>query len=80
VNPDAAYDCGKPRGPIWKAAWAGMADKWPGAFSAVQAYTLTNEEMSAMVGDVDLDGQEVDAVVSEWMSANKDRWSGWIAN
>jgi glycine betaine/proline transport system substrate-binding protein len=80
VNPDMAYDCGKPRGPIWKAAWAGMEDKWPGAFSAVQAYTLTNEEMSAMVGDVDLDGQDIDAVVATWMADNQARWSSWISN
>ncbi|WP_443630162.1 ABC transporter substrate-binding protein [Candidatus Njordibacter sp. Uisw_056] len=79
VNPDAAYDCGKPRGPIWKAAWAGMEDKWPDAFAAVQAYTLTNEEMSAMVGDVDLNGQDIDSVVANWMASNKNRWSGWIA-
>jgi glycine betaine/proline transport system substrate-binding protein len=31
INPDLAHDCGKPRGPIWKVAWAGLADKWPGA-------------------------------------------------
>jgi len=78
VNPDLAYDCGKPRGPIWKAAWAGMADKWPGAYAAVQAYTLSNEEMSAMVSSVDLDGNSVDDVVAAWMTDNKDRWSGWI--
>ena len=78
VNPNAAYDCGKPRGPIWKAAWAGMEGKWPGAFKAVQAYTLNNEEMSAMVGAVDLDGKSVDDVVAAWMDANKDRWQGWI--
>ena len=78
VNPDLAYDCGKPRGPIWKAAWAGMEGKWPGAFKAVQAYTLNNEEMSAMVGAVDLDGKSVDDVVAAWMDANKDRWQGWI--
>ncbi len=80
VNPDMAYDCGKPRGPIWKAAWAGMADKWPGAYKAVQAYTLTNEEMSAMVGDVDLDGKSVEDVVDAWMDANETRWKGWIAH
>jgi glycine betaine/proline transport system substrate-binding protein len=78
VNPDMAYDCGKPRGPIWKAAWAGMSDKWPGAYSAVQAYTLTNEEMSAMVGDVDLDGKSVEDVVDAWMNGNEDRWKAWI--
>jgi len=78
VNPDLAYDCGKPRGPIWKAAWAGMEEKWPGAYAAVQAYTLSNEEMSAMVGDVDLDGKSVEDVVDAWMIGNEDRWKGWI--
>ena len=78
VNPDMAYDCGKPRGPIWKAAWAGMEEKWPGAFHAVEAYKLTNDEMSAMVSNVDLDGKSVEDVVDAWMNANEDRWSGWI--
>lgn len=78
VNPDKAYDCGKPRGPIWKAAWAGMAEKWPGAYAAVQAYTLTNDEMSEMVGKVDLDGESIEDVVNEWMDANEARWKPWI--
>ncbi len=78
VNPDMAYDCGKPRGPIWKAAWAGMAEKWPGAWAAVQAYTLTNDEMSAMVAAVDLEGKSVEEVVDEWMDANEARWTAWI--
>lgn len=78
VNPDKAYDCGKPRGPIWKAAWAGMEEKWPGAYAAVQAYTLNNDEMSTMVGEVDLDGKSVEDVVDAWMDANEDRWKAWI--
>lgn len=78
VNPDLAYDCGKPRGPIWKAAWSGMEDKWPGAYAAVQAYTLSNEEMSAMVGKVDLDGESVEDVVNAWMDAEEGRWKAWI--
>ena len=79
VNPDLAYDCGKPRGPIWKAAWAGMEDKWPGAFQIVEDYTINNAEMSAMVSKADLDGMDIDAVVAEWMTANTDRWSAWTA-
>ena len=77
-NTSAKYDCGKPRGPIWKAAWAGFADKWPGAYAAVQAYTLTNDEMSAMVAAVDLEGQSIDDVVDAWMDDNEARWMGWI--
>ncbi len=78
VNPDKAYDCGKPRGPIWKAAWSGLKDKWPGAHKVIENYTLNNAEMSAMVGDVDLDGKSVDDTVNAWMDANESRWKAWI--
>jgi glycine betaine/proline transport system substrate-binding protein len=78
VNPDAAYDCGKPRGPIWKVAWAGLQEKWPGAYAIVEAYTISNDEMSAMVADVDLEGKDIEAVVDAWMAANEDRWRAWI--
>ncbi|MES0883874.1 ABC transporter substrate-binding protein [Roseibium sp. SCPC14] len=79
VNPDLAYDCGKPRGPIWKAAWSGLKEKWPGAYDVIEAYNISNDEMSAMVGKADLEGVDIDTVVADWMTANKDRWSGWIA-
>lgn len=78
VNPDAAYDCGKPRGPIWKVAWSGVEEKWPGAAEAIRNFSVSSDEMGAMVGKVDLDGQSIDAVVGEWMSANEATWSAWI--
>jgi glycine betaine/proline transport system substrate-binding protein len=78
TNPDEKYDCGKPRGPIWKVAWAGVKDKWPGAYDAIKAFNVNNDEMGAMVSAVDLDGKSVDQVVGEWMSANESRWSQWI--
>ncbi|GMG81558.1 ABC transporter substrate-binding protein [Paralimibaculum aggregatum] len=77
-NPDMAYDCAKPRGPIWKVAWAGLKDKWPGAHAAITAFTVNNDEMGAMITAVDLDGRPIDEVVAEWMAANEDRWSAWI--
>lgn len=79
INPDMAYDCGKPRGPIWKVSWSGVKDKWPGAHKAIKAFHVENDEMGAMVTKVDLDGKDLDGVVKEWMDANKDRWSGWIS-
>jgi glycine betaine/proline transport system substrate-binding protein len=78
VNPDLAYDCGKPRGPIWKVGWAGVKDKWPGAYSAIKAFNISNDEMGAMVSAVDLDGKTVEDVVAAWMAANEARWSEWI--
>lgn len=78
VNPDAAYDCGKPTGPIWKVAWSGVADKWPGAASAINAFDINNDTMGDLVGRVDLNGESIESVVSEWMSANEATWSTWI--
>jgi glycine betaine/proline transport system substrate-binding protein len=79
LNPDAAYDCGKPTGPIWKVSWAGLADKWPNAAIAIENFTISNDAMGAMVTDVDLNGQTVEATVAAWMAANTSTWSAWIA-
>ena len=77
VNPDMAYDCGKPRGPIWKVAWSGVKDKWPGAYTAIKNFQISNDEMGAMIAAVDLDGQALDAVVADWLANNQDRWKAW---
>jgi glycine betaine/proline transport system substrate-binding protein len=78
TNSSATYDCGKPRGPIWKVAWSGVKDKWAGAHKAIQKFNVSNEEMGAMVSAVDLDGKEVDAVVADWVTKNEARWKTWI--
>jgi len=77
-NPDEQYDCGKPRGPIWKVAWSGVKDKWPGAHKAITAFTISNDEMGAMVSDVDLNGKALEDVVAAWIGENESRWSAWI--
>ena len=78
MNPDMAYDCGKPRGPIWKVSWSGVKDKWPGAHAAIKAFRVSNDEMGAMVAAVDLEGEDLDAVVADWLANNEDTWKGWI--
>ena len=67
-----------PCGPIWKVAWSGVAEKWPGAHKAIKNFTVNNDEMGAMVVAVDLEGKEVDAVVADWIANNEDRWKSWI--
>jgi glycine betaine/proline transport system substrate-binding protein len=79
VNPDMAYDCAKPRGPIWKVAWAGLEENWPSAKAAIEAFTVENDEMGEMIAAVDLEGQSVEAVVDAWMTENETRWQEWIA-
>ena len=78
VNKSAKYDCGKPRGPIWKVAWSGVKDKWAGAHKAITKFNVNNEEMGAMVSAVDLDGKKVEEVVADWMAKNESRWKTWI--
>jgi glycine betaine/proline transport system substrate-binding protein len=78
VNPDMAYDCGKPRGPIWKVAWSGLKDKWPGAHKAIKAFNVNNDEMGSMISDIDLNGRKLEDVVAEWIANNEDRWKSWI--
>jgi glycine betaine/proline transport system substrate-binding protein len=78
INPDAAYDCGKPFGEIWKVAWSGVKDKWPGAYAAIQAFTIDNDEMGAMITEVDLNGKKLEDVVADWVNKNEGRWSDWV--
>ena len=78
INPNSAYDCGKPRGPLWKIASSKLIEKWPGAYDAVEAFNINNDEMGQMVAEVDLDGRSLEDVVADWMSSNSSRWQTWI--
>lgn len=74
----STHDCAKPRGPIWKVAWAGLKGKWPGAHRAITAFKVDNDEMGRMIAKVDLEGGKVEAVVEDWLAANEARWKGWV--
>lgn len=78
INPELTHDCGKPTGDIWKVAWSGVRDTWPGAYAAIEAFTIDNAAMGAMITEVDLNGKSVDQVVADWMAANEATWKGWI--
>ncbi len=77
INPNMAYDCGKPRGWIKKVGWKGGEDKWPCAYNAIRAFTIDNQAMGTMVGEVDLDGKSVEDVVENWLNTNTDNWTAW---
>jgi glycine betaine/proline transport system substrate-binding protein len=78
INKEKTHDCGKPRGPIWKVAWSGLKDKWPTAYTAIKGFNITNDEMGALVGAIDLDGKKLEDVVDGWMKDNEARWKKWI--
>jgi len=77
VNPDKAYDCGKPHGEIWKYSWGGMKDKWPVAHKVAKAYQIDTNELNAMSGQIDLDGKSIEEVAAAWVDANEAKWRAW---
>ncbi len=77
INPNMAYDCGKPHGEIWKFSWSGMKDKWPGAYKVAKNFSLTADELNAMSGQVDLDGETIEEVAAAWVTENQARWQAW---
>jgi len=77
VNPDLAYDCGKPYGWIKKVGWAGAEAKWPQAIKAVRNFTIDNETIGRLIDQVDNQGRGVDEVAEEWINANEAIWKPW---
>ncbi|MEM9146455.1 MAG: ABC transporter substrate-binding protein [Pseudomonadota bacterium] len=73
-NPNATSDCDFIPTRIFKAGWAGLADKWPAAFEILEAYTLSTAVQQPLMGKVDVDGRPVEEVVAEWMDANEASW------
>jgi len=72
------YNCAKPGGPVWKAAWVGVDKKWPGAGKAIRNFKISNEDMGELVKKVDVDGKDLDGVVADWIKANEATWKKWI--
>ena len=80
VNPDMAYDCGKPHGEIWKTAWIGMADKWPIAHEVAVNYTIDAKELGLLGAEVDLEGRSIEEVAAEWVAGNEAVWREWVGD
>ena len=78
-NPDTVYDCGAPRhGYLKKAAWKGMAEKWPAAFQLLQNMNFTNAQIAEAAMLVDVQGMTPEQAADAWIEKNRDVWEGWI--
>lgn len=73
-NPNAVNDCDFAPSRIFKAAWSGMADKWPAASEILTAYKLSVTDQQPMMGAIDVDGGAIEKVVADWMAANPAKW------
>lgn len=78
-NPDALYDCGNPAtGYLKKAAWEGMAAKWPDAYAVLEQVSFTNPQIAQMAKLVDVEDLEPEEAAEAWLEANKDVWESWV--
>ena len=78
-NPNELYDCGNPaNGYLKKAAWDGMPDKWPAAYSVLKSISFTNAQIAQMAKLVDIDELEPEDAAAEWLEANEGLWKPWI--
>lgn len=79
INPDKAYDCGKPEGWIKKMAWAEGEKKWPCAYQFIKAYDMDSKHLGDMVVEIDLDGKKAEDVAAAWIADNEATWRKWAA-
>ncbi len=78
-NPDMTYDCGNPAtGYLKKAAWDGMQEKWPNAYSVLTKLSFTNPQIAQMAKLVDVDEMEPEDAATVWLENNKDVWMPWL--
>lgn len=77
LNPDMAYDCGKPFGEIWKYANAKMKETWPVAYNVAKNYSIDAKELGLLGAQADLEGKTIEEVAEAWVNANEAKWRGW---
>lgn len=78
-KPDVTYDCANPpNGYLKKAAWDGMADKWPRAFELLQDVNFTNPQIAEMAKLVDIDELEPAEAAQAWLEENTAVWQPWM--
>lgn len=78
VNPDKAYDCGRPTGSIWKSAWAGGEKIWPKAYDVLRQMQLDTKTAGDLVHQSDIDGVKPEEVARLWIEAHPDVWGPWL--
>lgn len=65
---DVTYNYGNPE----------FAKNHPKVAELISNFRLTNEMQAPMILAVDVDGKEMEDVVSEWLDANEDTWKAWL--
>ena len=55
-----------------------FAEKHPEVVELIKKFRLTNDMQAPMILAIDVDGKDMEDVVSEWLDANEDTWKAWM--
>jgi glycine betaine/proline transport system substrate-binding protein len=73
-NPDATGDCFYEQPTTFKVAWSGAKDKWPAAYRFLEEFTFSAEDQIPLIAKVDQNGEDLEAVISQWVDENEAKW------
>lgn len=65
---DVTYNYGNPD----------LVTKHPDVVELITNFRLTNSQQAPMILAIDVDGKEMDEVVTEWLKANEATWKAWL--
>jgi glycine betaine/proline transport system substrate-binding protein len=60
-----------------KIVWSGFKGKWPAAYEFLKLFEVSAEEQQKMMLRIDA-GENIDAVVKDWVDTHEDRWGPWV--
>ncbi|PSH55573.1 ABC transporter substrate-binding protein [Phyllobacterium sophorae] len=61
-----------------KIVWSGFGAKWPAAYALLKELKVNAQEQEKMMLAIDKRGQDLDAVVKEWLDSHGSTWQPWI--
>jgi glycine betaine/proline transport system substrate-binding protein len=78
AKPAEQRDCDYPEDILYKAAWAGLKDAAPDAYTLLKNMSYTTKDQIGMLAMVDAQGKTPAEAAQAWIDANKDTWSKWL--
>ena len=70
--------CDYPQDELFKAAWSGLKDAAPEAYTLLKNMQYTNDDQIGMIAATELEGQEPSAAAQAWVDANEATWRAWL--
>ena len=63
---------------VAKIVWSGFGQKWPAALELLKRLEMDAEDQQVMMLRVDKKGENLDAVVKEWIDKHEAVWKPWV--